>query len=657
MKIQSRRDVTRHLAAAFALAFSFSLVTSEAAVYPPVPTAAFVCDRPDERLWSSELNGQPMPSTIDVVLNSANTALDAGSAVSAYRQVRVQQGTTLAALNAALREPNNSRDEVREFYFDAENYNFGGTILVTQPVKLIGTNTDSAGTSQSGQRTRIMGGNQPDLYAAIQGQGGNANNVEIRYLTVERFGRIPENPVVNLPDAKYAVDSQNHYGWIIRNNRIVDNAVAGLRAGSRAEVRNNCFETNGRYGISELDAFDLEVIQNEFVRNGIALEGTDQEDRGNFGAMKIFSSRSVNMRENWVHDNYGRGIWFDTNNSDVLIERNTAERNRGQGIMYETSYNARIHNNTVVDNNVTARTSYSNQNNPHCANPENPALAPSEPSCCDPRTPTPEPDDPICYYPGTPTDTGIFISNSGGADLVGGLFAQPVEGQLTDNRLRVSNNYVRGNKYGITVFQNAKRFCGSFDESSRRWCTLTGGRREAQSSRYIQFGDVGDDGIPAPMLITPWNSTAYLSCIPSQPEAQDVPDPDYLLRACFWNSTSVIVANNEMIVNPDLTQQSLIFQQATDACVYPSDSCNFRTQLRSNPDDIEEHGLLTNPFSNHPSTRNTFFRDAMIDSNAVTGTRWINDEGAATAPPPCPANVQNSATHGAGSSQYCSAWF
>jgi len=238
-------------------------------------------------------------------------------------------------------------------YFEAGNYYFDDTIVVTQPVRLIGTSTNASNISIAGQRTRFIGGNKPSLLAAIKASSNsrhNPNNVEITYLTVERYGRNPnvEGGLTPEPrDAVWTIDSQDHYGWVITNNRIVDNEISGLRAGSKAIVRDNCFETNGRYGMSETRAFDQIITHNEFWKNGTAWNDRVDRDQGDHGAMKIFASRTITMQENWVHENVGRGIWFDTNNSDVVIQRNTVENNAGHGIMYETSYNAIIEGNIV----------------------------------------------------------------------------------------------------------------------------------------------------------------------------------------------------------------------------------------------------------------------------------------------------------------------
>jgi len=97
--------------------------------------------------------------------------------------------------------------------------------------------------------------------------------------------------------------------------------------------------------------------------------------------------------------------------------------------------------------------------------------------------------------------------------LVGGPNRTAVEGLLvTNDEINVRNNRLEGNKYGITLFQDADRYCGSNDESSRKWCTLTGGKRwVAGESQQVVFNDALALG--APDLTTPLTLPNYTSCV------------------------------------------------------------------------------------------------------------------------------------------------
>ena len=93
------------------------------------------------------------------------------------------------------------------------------------------------------------------------------------------------------------------------------------------------------------------VEGNEIVGNN-----TDDWERrrpgcGCTGGIKFWAVNGADVRGNWVHDNRGAGLWADTNNNDFRIEDNVLEDNDGAALIYETSYNAVIRNNTIRRNN------------------------------------------------------------------------------------------------------------------------------------------------------------------------------------------------------------------------------------------------------------------------------------------------------------------
>jgi parallel beta-helix repeat protein len=56
------------------------------------------------------------------------------------------------------------------------------------------------------------------------------------------------------------------------------------------------------------------------------------------------------FRQNRVHDNTGIGLWIDTEVRHVRFAGNTIENNSSIGIFYETSSDAIIRNNTLLNN-------------------------------------------------------------------------------------------------------------------------------------------------------------------------------------------------------------------------------------------------------------------------------------------------------------------
>ena len=57
------------------------------------------------------------------------------------------------------------------------------------------------------------------------------------------------------------------------------------------------------------------------------------------------------VRHNDVHDNYGSGLWWDTNSRNAKVYGNRIYDNRNCGILYETSLGGtKIHHNTLINN-------------------------------------------------------------------------------------------------------------------------------------------------------------------------------------------------------------------------------------------------------------------------------------------------------------------
>ena len=91
---------------------------------------------------------------------------------------------------------------------------------------------------------------------------------------------------------------------------------------------------------------DVVVDHNEIVRNN-----TDraEPDCGRSGGAKFWAVNGAEITNNQVHDNFGVGLWADTNR-DFLFEGNLIQDNDDVGLFYEISYNAVIRNNTFREN-------------------------------------------------------------------------------------------------------------------------------------------------------------------------------------------------------------------------------------------------------------------------------------------------------------------
>ncbi|MFH8791088.1 right-handed parallel beta-helix repeat-containing protein [Streptomyces sp. NPDC017941] len=262
----------------------------------------------------------------------------------------------------------------------------------------------------------VLDGRRTNKYAF----SGSARDVVLRHLTVQRFVAPHNEGVVNHDMAD---------GWVIEHAKIQYNSGAGLMAGARQRVRASCLRGNGQYGMNAYKTGDsirgLVVERNEIVGNN-----TDGWERrrpgcGCTGGVKFWAVDGAEIRGNWVHDNRGTGLWADNNNNDFRIENNVIEANDGAALMYETSYNAVIRNNTIRRNNWVEgrRNADRGDDFPHAT---------------------------------------VYVSEAGGEPRV----------RARTNKIEIYRNVLEDNWNGITLWENADRFCNSPANTSTGYCTL-----------------------------------------------------------------------------------------------------------------------------------------------------------------------------------------
>lgn len=301
-------------------------------------------------------------------------------------------------------------------------------LVLSAPLSISQSGTVLRGV-QNGTYTTILKGDLTTKKKAIL-TSGSPINVEITNLKFQDFGNY------TVAGSTIVVDANSNKGWKVRRNEFLRNEGIALKLSHNSTAQYNCFKQTGQQALRVDGAWDVQVLNNEFDQNGVAHQNLADEDAG---AMKIWASGYVRLKYNWSHNNFGPGIWFDNDNSGVTIERNYVADNQEQGIFYETSYNAKINYNTVLRNNTRHRG-------------------------------LPSPGEMV-------SQAGIFISNSGGADLAGTPPAQ-AGSELSGgvNYFTITGNYLQDNHFGVTLYQDPDRYCGSKNETSKGWCTLTGGQ-------------------------------------------------------------------------------------------------------------------------------------------------------------------------------------
>uniref|UniRef100_UPI0030F4861A right-handed parallel beta-helix repeat-containing protein n=1 Tax=Streptomyces sp. GSL17-111 TaxID=3121596 RepID=UPI0030F4861A len=262
----------------------------------------------------------------------------------------------------------------------------------------------------------VLDGRETNQYAF----GGTAPDVTLRHLTVQGFVAPHDEGVVNHDSAD---------GWVIEHTTIQHNSGAGLMAGARQQVRASCLRGNGQYGMNAYKGDGplggLVVEGNEIVGNN-----TDDWERrrpgcGCTGGVKFWAVDGADVRGNWVHDNRGPGLWADTNNNDFRIEDNLLEDNDGAALIYETSYNAVIRANMIRRNNWVEGRRHAERGD-------------------------------------TFPFATLYVSESGG---------EPRVPARTD-KIEIHRNVLEDNWSGITLWENADRFCNSPANTSSGDCTL-----------------------------------------------------------------------------------------------------------------------------------------------------------------------------------------
>ncbi len=267
------------------------------------------------------------------------------------------------------------------------------------------------GNQYIGAPGAVLDGRGLNYYATV----GKASNVTIRHLTVRGF--IP-------PVDQGVVNHDSGEGWVIEHNTIEENRGAGLMAGFRQEVRHNCLRNNGQYGMNAFGG-ELVVEGNEIVNNNTDdLENKIPGGCGCTGGVKFWDVNKADIRNNWIHDNRGVGLWADTNNNDFLIEGNVIEGNDGEALFYETSYNLVLRNNTIRNNTHVRGKEFANED-------DNFPVA------------------------------AIYLSEAGG---------EPRVPARTD-KIEIYGNRLENNWSGITAWENADRFCNSPSNTSTGYCT------------------------------------------------------------------------------------------------------------------------------------------------------------------------------------------
>jgi hypothetical protein len=165
----------------------------------------------------------------------------------------------------------------------------------------------------------------------------NASGVRVQGVTVEKYA---------IPAQMGAIgDQYPGNGWIVENCEVRFNHGTGINVTNHGVIRNCFVHRNGQKGVGAGGTGCL-IEGNEIAYNLTA--GFDWGWEG--GGSKFANTDSLVVRNNYVHHNFGPGLWTDINNIHTLYESNTVEYNQAMGIFHEISYAATIRCNRVGHN-------------------------------------------------------------------------------------------------------------------------------------------------------------------------------------------------------------------------------------------------------------------------------------------------------------------
>ena len=352
---------------------------------------------------------------------------------------------------------------------------------------------------------------------------GNQPGVTIEYLTIEKFQ--PNGDAA-------AINEGSNTDWTLRYNTITLNVPgAGVIVGAGNTLEHNCMTLNGQYGFQSSDVgtwgqdsltggpYDVTIADNEISYNDTCdFEGLLSNAAigwsnynpvpaqyrnphcgkvtgdGNQGGFKLWQTNGVTIADNYIHNNWGPGIWADTNNANTTYTGNTITNNDAQGIIEEISYNFSITDNYLAGNGWAVGLS----------NPEFPTPA-------------------------------IYVSESGSNTEFGGIPACH-EASCSGQRSYVSHSSISGNTLvnnsgGVFLWQNSDRHCSSGFDSV---CTLTGGGR---SGPFTLAGCKAN--LPSASIAT----ATYVGRLSGSP-SQNWWD------GCLWKTANVNVTGNVIDFNP-----------------------------------------------------------------------------------------------------------
>jgi len=255
--------------------------------------------------------------------------------------VQISPGTDVSAINGDY-------PDGTDFFYLAGVHDFTGFGVITaRPGQTFRGAIDSNGTPLAildggGTATRVV-------------QNFSAPDVTIRDLEIQNFAGAQYQGVVHVQTVySGGANKSEYYGTplncLIENLFVHHNAGAGIHYGSGTTIKGCRIMGNQWLGIHG-GGQGVHILNNEIAYN--CKTGWDQGQGGwHAGGIKVTRTFNSVVRGNYLHHNWGPGVWFDVGCRDNIVTENAIYRNRGVGVYYEISHTGTISHNWVVYNNT-----------------------------------------------------------------------------------------------------------------------------------------------------------------------------------------------------------------------------------------------------------------------------------------------------------------
>lgn len=168
---------------------------------------------------------------------------------------------------------------------------------------------------------------------------GGVHGLVLQRLTFKRFASRGQSAAVLIQ----GTDCEVSHCLFTENHAIGLHLIQA----ERSHIHHNRFIKNGQLGMGHYKSHNTVVEWNDFSENNT--DGFWRADWESGGFKCTYSTNTI-CRYNTAHNNEGIGIWFDIDNIGGDIYGNTMTDNYADGLRYEISFAAKIHDNVTSGN-------------------------------------------------------------------------------------------------------------------------------------------------------------------------------------------------------------------------------------------------------------------------------------------------------------------